>query len=78
MEVVDTFSLLSKPLVRKPVLSEPSAELYVALTLIAIGIPVAKKVPIIVPSPRIETVPENYPVPVLVSKPVPYEVKDRN
>ncbi|XP_043510939.1 MAGE-like protein 2 [Frieseomelitta varia] len=40
-----------------------------------IGIPVAKKVPLFIPSLQIEKVPQNYPVPVIVKKPVPYQVE---
>ena len=48
--------------------------LYTIFGLIATGIPVAKKVPLFIPSLQIEKVPQNYPVPVIVKKPVPYQV----
>ncbi|CAK9827653.1 hypothetical protein ANTRET_LOCUS5329 [Anthophora retusa] len=41
----------------------------------SIGIPVAKKVPFIVPSLQVEGIPQSYPVPVVIQRPVPYPVE---
>ena len=61
---------------KKSVRTNVNQVLYKCTTfvLIATGIPVAKKVPLFIPSLQIEKVPQKYPVPVIVKKPVPYQV----
>ncbi|XP_060813640.1 uncharacterized protein LOC132905915 isoform X2 [Bombus pascuorum] len=40
-----------------------------------IGIPVPKKVPLLIPHLQVQQIPQSYPVPVFVQKPVPYPVE---
>lgn len=39
------------------------------------GVPIVKQVELKVPQPEIQSIPQPYPVPIFVSKPVPYEVR---